>query len=164
MTSLLLDIGNSRLKWGVLDDGAIRRTGHISQEAIRDQGLVALTSRLPRRVSSVFASNVAGTATSTTGSFATSVATIAPVITNTGAANVLYTTATLQGEVTAGDPTPDEISRRVAAVKDGMGPWRSLLRQARFSEIADGQMARLFESYDALFFSGGLLNSNSLPE
>ena len=60
MTSLLLDIGNSRLKWGVLDDGAIRRTGHISQEAIRDQGLVALTSRLPRRVSSVFASNVAG--------------------------------------------------------------------------------------------------------
>jgi len=37
-----------------------------------------------------------------------------------------------------------------------MGPWRSLLRQARFSEIGHGQMARLFDSYDALFFSGGL--------
>ena len=60
MTSLLLDIGNTRLKWGVLDDGAIRRTGHISQETIREQGLVALTSRLPRRADSVFASNVAG--------------------------------------------------------------------------------------------------------
>jgi type III pantothenate kinase len=60
MTSLLLDIGNSRLKWGVLDDGAIRRTGHISRDTIRDQGLAALTSRLPRRADSVFASNVAG--------------------------------------------------------------------------------------------------------
>lgn len=55
-----MDIGNSRLKWGVLNDGAIRRTGHISQQMIHEQGLAALTSKLPRRVDTVFASNVAG--------------------------------------------------------------------------------------------------------
>ena len=55
-----MDIGNTRLKWGVLDDGAIRRTGHISQEKIRGDGLTALTSKLPRRVDTVLASNVAG--------------------------------------------------------------------------------------------------------
>jgi type III pantothenate kinase len=61
MSALLLDVGNSRLKWGVLDDGEIRRTGHISQEKIRDQGLSVLTTKLPRRVDVVRASNVAGT-------------------------------------------------------------------------------------------------------
>lgn len=65
MSVLLLDVGNSRLKWGVLDDGDIRRTGHISQERIRDQGLSVLTSKLPRRVDAVRASNVAGTSFAT---------------------------------------------------------------------------------------------------
>jgi type III pantothenate kinase len=65
MTALLMDIGNTRLKWGVLEDGAIRRTGHISQETIRNDGLAALTSKLPRRVDAVFASNVAGTSFAT---------------------------------------------------------------------------------------------------
>lgn len=55
-----MDIGNSRIKWGVLEDDGIRRTGHISQQKIREQGLAALTSKLPRRVDAVFASNVAG--------------------------------------------------------------------------------------------------------
>lgn len=65
MTALLMDIGNSRLKWGVLDDHAIRRTGHISQQKIREQGLAVLTTKLPRRVDVVFASNVAGTSFAT---------------------------------------------------------------------------------------------------
>lgn len=65
MTALLLDVGNSRLKWGVLDDGDIRRTGHISQDKLRDQGLSALTTKLPRRVDVVWASNVAGTSFAT---------------------------------------------------------------------------------------------------
>lgn len=60
MSALLIDIGNTRLKWGVLDNDAIRRTGHISQEKIRQDGLTALTSKLPRRVDTVLASNVAG--------------------------------------------------------------------------------------------------------
>ena len=61
MTALLLDVGNSRLKWGVLDDDNIRRTGHIAHDRIRERGLQELTSKLPRRVDAVFASNVAGT-------------------------------------------------------------------------------------------------------
>ncbi len=55
-----MDIGNTRLKWGVLDSGAISRTGHITHEKIHDQGLTALTSKLPMEVDTVFASNVAG--------------------------------------------------------------------------------------------------------
>ena len=65
MSVLLLDVGNSRLKWGVLDDGDIRRTGHISQQKIREQGLAELTTKLPRRVDAVRASNVAGTSFAT---------------------------------------------------------------------------------------------------
>lgn len=60
MTALLMDVGNSRLKWGVLDDGEIRRTGHISMADIQKKGLSVLTTKLPRRVDVVRASNVAG--------------------------------------------------------------------------------------------------------
>jgi type III pantothenate kinase len=55
-----MDVGNTRIKWGVLERGEIRRTGHISQERIRDKGLQAITTRIPRRVDEVFVSNVAG--------------------------------------------------------------------------------------------------------
>ena len=65
MKALLLDVGNSRLKWGVLEDGGIRVTGHISQTKLGEQGLSALTTRLPRRVDAVHASNVAGTSFAT---------------------------------------------------------------------------------------------------
>ncbi len=61
MSALLMDVGNSRIKWGVLDDGDVRRTGHISQARIRELGLQVLTTKLPRRVDEVFVSNVAGT-------------------------------------------------------------------------------------------------------
>ncbi len=60
MRALLLDIGNTRVKWGVLSEGRIRSTGSITQEKIRDQGLAALTTRLPTKVDKVFAANVAG--------------------------------------------------------------------------------------------------------
>jgi type III pantothenate kinase len=65
MSALLLDVGNTRLKWGELDGGAIRRTGHISLKKVRDEGLSALTSKLPRDVTAVSASNVAGTSFAT---------------------------------------------------------------------------------------------------
>lgn len=65
MTALLMDVGNTRLKWGVLDDDNIRRTGHIAHDRIRERGLRELTSKLPRRVDVVFASNVAGTSFAT---------------------------------------------------------------------------------------------------
>ena len=60
MTALLLDVGNTRLKWGVLEDGRIRRTGHIAQDRIREHGMQVLTTKLPRTVDTVFVSNVAG--------------------------------------------------------------------------------------------------------
>ena len=60
MSDLLLDVGNSRLKWGVLEQGEIHHTGHITQESIQQHGLQSLTTKLPRRVDSVMASNVAG--------------------------------------------------------------------------------------------------------
>ena len=61
MSVLLMDVGNSRIKWGVLENSGVRRTGHISQARIRDKGLQVLTTKIPRRVDEVFVSNVAGT-------------------------------------------------------------------------------------------------------
>jgi type III pantothenate kinase len=60
MRALLLDVGNTRLKWGVLESGKIRRTGDITHARIHDSGFASLTTRLPRRVDMVIASNVAG--------------------------------------------------------------------------------------------------------
>ena len=55
-----MDVGNTRIKWGVFDKGEIRRTGHIAQDRIRENGMQVLTTRLPRHVDEVFVSNVAG--------------------------------------------------------------------------------------------------------
>ena len=60
MKALLLDVGNTRLKWGILEDDRIHRTGHIAMRKIREEGLGVLTSRLPRSVEAVHVSNVAG--------------------------------------------------------------------------------------------------------
>lgn len=60
MNTLLLDVGNSRLKWGMYDGARIRGTGQVSRQKFQDDGPGALTLRLPRRVEAVFASNVAG--------------------------------------------------------------------------------------------------------
>ena len=60
MKALLIDAGNTRVKWGVLEDRQIRRTGSIAQERIHEHGLQALTTKIPRDVDDVFASNVAG--------------------------------------------------------------------------------------------------------
>ncbi len=60
MKALLLDVGNTRLKWGVLEGGQIHKTGHISMRKVRDEGPGILTSRLPRNVDTVHVSNVAG--------------------------------------------------------------------------------------------------------
>ena len=65
MKALLMDVANSRIKWGVLDHGEIHRTGHIAQQRIREKGLQVLTTKIPRRVDEVFVSNVAGTSFAT---------------------------------------------------------------------------------------------------
>lgn len=67
MKALLLDVGNTRLKWGVAETQSkkIAKTGSIAQEKIREQGIGALSRRLPRHVDVVMASNVAGTTIAT---------------------------------------------------------------------------------------------------
>lgn len=59
-TALLLDIGNTRLKWGVYKDGRISKSGSVTHEALRETGFAALTTKLPRSFDRVIASNVAG--------------------------------------------------------------------------------------------------------
>ncbi len=58
--SLLFDIGNTRVKWGLAIDGELRRTGSITHERLREKGFASLTTRLPTDVHTVLASNVAG--------------------------------------------------------------------------------------------------------
>lgn len=58
--ALLFDVGNTRLKWGLLDKGCIHRTGSATHSNIHESGFSALMTRLPRDVDKVFASNVAG--------------------------------------------------------------------------------------------------------
>jgi type III pantothenate kinase len=58
--ALLLDVGNTRLKWGVLRNDRIGRTGSVSHEALADARMKKLINKLPRNVDQAFASNVAG--------------------------------------------------------------------------------------------------------
>ncbi len=60
MKALLLDVGNTRLKWGIAEDGEVHRTGSVTQEKIRENSLGVLTTRLPWAVDTAIASNVAG--------------------------------------------------------------------------------------------------------
>ncbi|MDZ7642851.1 MAG: type III pantothenate kinase [Woeseiaceae bacterium] len=60
MTALLFDVGNTRLKWGIANDGELRRTGSISHARLAESGFTPLTTRLPTQVDTVLASNVAG--------------------------------------------------------------------------------------------------------
>lgn len=58
--SLLFDVGNTRVKWGISDRGKIARSGSIRHDELRESGFSPLTSRLPRDIGSIFISNVAG--------------------------------------------------------------------------------------------------------
>lgn len=60
MTTLLLDIGNSRLKWGLLVDGSIGSTGHLTLSEVRRDGASRLVEQISQPVESVLACNVAG--------------------------------------------------------------------------------------------------------
>jgi len=60
--ALLFDVGNTRLKWGVLADGRISKTGSVTHEKLRESGFSAITTRVPRNVSTIAVSNVAGSA------------------------------------------------------------------------------------------------------
>ena len=58
--ALLIDAGNSRLKWGVLSDGQLKTTGSIDNDKLHQTGFAALTARIPTSIERVLISNVAG--------------------------------------------------------------------------------------------------------
>lgn len=58
--ALLMDVGNTRLKWGISDGGKIARTGSIRHDELQESGFNKLTSRLPRDIETILVSNVAG--------------------------------------------------------------------------------------------------------
>lgn len=60
MRALLFDIGNTRVKWALLEKGRLGKTGSITHEKLHDSGFAVLTSHLPRDVDAVLASNTAG--------------------------------------------------------------------------------------------------------
>ncbi|MDX1508815.1 MAG: type III pantothenate kinase, partial [Woeseiaceae bacterium] len=60
MRALLLDVGNTRLKWGIADDGEIHKTGSITRDKLSESGMSVLTTRLPQHVDAALASNVGG--------------------------------------------------------------------------------------------------------
>ncbi len=60
MRTLLIDAGNTRLKWGVLEEGGIHETGHILMADLESAGIATITTRLPRDIGRAFVSNVAG--------------------------------------------------------------------------------------------------------
>ena len=60
MRTLLIAAVNTRLKWGVLEDGEIHETGHILQSDLSEAGIATITTRLPRDIGGALISNVAG--------------------------------------------------------------------------------------------------------
>lgn len=57
---LLFDVGNTRIKWGVLEPDDQLTGGSLTHETLREKGIDALTRKLPRRVAAAYACNVAG--------------------------------------------------------------------------------------------------------
>jgi type III pantothenate kinase len=60
LRALLFDVGNTRLKWGLLENNRISRTGSVTHRKLHESGFASLIARLPRAVDRVLASNVAG--------------------------------------------------------------------------------------------------------
>ena len=58
--ALLLDVGNTRLKWGLFNGRRITRTGSIKHRRLKEAGFGLLTTKLPRWVDGAVVSNVAG--------------------------------------------------------------------------------------------------------
>ena len=58
--ALLFDVGNTRIKWGVLDGRDLARTGSVRHSTLRERGMESLTRKLPKRVDAALACNVAG--------------------------------------------------------------------------------------------------------
>lgn len=60
LPALAFDVGNTFIKWGVVEDGELSATGALSHVALREAGFESLLRDLPRDVGHALASNVAG--------------------------------------------------------------------------------------------------------
>ena len=60
MKTLLVDVGNSRIKWGIHEGGTVFGTETMQHSTIQELGFEELTSRVPSDVDAVFVCNVAG--------------------------------------------------------------------------------------------------------
>lgn len=60
--ALLLDAGNTRVKWGIWSGERLTRTGSVRHDLLKESGFGLLTTRLPASVEEVLVSNVAGAA------------------------------------------------------------------------------------------------------
>ena len=60
--ALVVDVGNTRLKWGLINGGKLSRTGSVLREELDSGGLKAFVRKLPSDVQDVLVSNVAGAA------------------------------------------------------------------------------------------------------
>jgi len=58
--SLVFDVGNSFIKWGVAEGGALTASGALSHADLRSGGFESLLRDLPKDVDQAMASNVAG--------------------------------------------------------------------------------------------------------
>lgn len=58
--AVLIDVGNTRVKWGISERGEIIRSGNVTHEKLKSSGFRSITSRIPRSVSTVLVCNVAG--------------------------------------------------------------------------------------------------------
>lgn len=58
--ALLFDVGNTRVKWAVAEGGCLAQDGASRLDRVRARGFETLARRLPRDVSRVLVSNVAG--------------------------------------------------------------------------------------------------------
>ena len=147
MKVLLLDVGNTRVKWGLGEDREIHHTGHIGQDRIREQGLGVLTTRLPRKVDAVMAGNVAGQ------TFGTRLAGV--IGAHTGCDLKFVTTTRAAAGVTNGYTQPRRlgVDRWLALI----GAWREL---GRACLVVDAGTA---VTIDALDRKGVHLGGQILP-
>jgi type III pantothenate kinase len=58
--ALLFDVGNTRVKWAIDDGESLGKSGATPLDKVRAQGFEVLARRLPRSVTRVMVSNVAG--------------------------------------------------------------------------------------------------------
>ena len=58
--SLVFDVGNTAIKWGVVEGGSLAESRAVSHVELRDGGFELLLRELPKDVEAAIASNVAG--------------------------------------------------------------------------------------------------------